>query len=692
MYAPHTCVRRPYSAPPLKLSMPRPSNGQRATVRLVSILISLALSCVYAGGQSRPIPSSARTGAQKRTSPRSDPKCSFLRSEYRRLDDEAQASADASQFGKGAKISDLGSLGATVDQLAESVAVSEEFAAKLSVLQMEIRSCDKGEALSSLTRLPFIDVTRQKHLLGAKTRWARLGGSDEDPQFAVISARINAVYDSEAKSFYNSDSVHANLDPDVVKDYPELLSLIEGSGLPPEQKRFLTEHSQFINYEEAGRLSNILRAIELDGSLMYAYTLRASLAERAKQAERTAQDLAAEQSREAARRMEGVMTWVWLASSVVLALCGALIVFANTKRYAKYKAIRDGKLLVPYWFGTKKLVLWEPGDAVVLLRDKKLVAMGDPTGGYASISPWDGEEYKGRITYKSQLKTYVSDSIHTSDGVPVKFELGIGWHIQNPNTYISRLAADYHQDEAHEGEPRGHSETMNPRSENYYDGKLKETAEKWIELLAGSTLREHICQLTVAKLISPYVQSYVDHYFQHSSDSTVKYERGTTTTLSEALAALNVKTREYGIGVQNLEIKNLHLPPNLEQKLQAVRLSFLEPPKSMAETEAKAIEQRGLTQTQVEALRGLADVIGRDSAAKIEFIKAIGLAKIPFVAPYAPPFSVMQSILAETKPKLAEPGTDFPRQPIGPAERVVEGAQQSTDQTDDSGDSKTKAE
>jgi hypothetical protein len=35
--------------------------------------------------------------------------------------------------------------------------------------------------------------------------------------------------------------------------------------------------------------------------------------------------------------------------------------------------------------------------------------------------------------------------------------------------------------------------------------------------------------------------------------------------------------------------------------------------------------------TQLEALRGLAEIIGKDNVARIEFMKAIGLTRIPFM-------------------------------------------------------------
>ena len=410
----------------------------------------------------------------------------------------------------------------------------------------------------------------------------------------TIIDRINAIYDNESKSFFNSDSIRAAVDPDIVKDYPELLTLIKESSLPAEQKSFMEQNSRFIRYDEAGRLYNILKGIDTNGTLAYAYTVRKSLAERAEQARLTAQADAARLAAQAARERADIMTWVWIGLFVVVAVLAGTLIFLNGKTYAKYKAIREGKLRRRYWFGTKELILWEPGEAVVLLKDKKLVAMVDATGGYTSISAWAGQEYKGRITYKTQMMKYTSDTIHTSDGIPISLELGILWQIQNPNTYVSRIAADYHEDGTHEGQPRGY--TDDPQVEKYYDRKLMEAAEKWIRLLAGSTLREYICELPVARVISPVVQAYIDRYFQPSADSTLEGSRGQEfdhrmpTKLEGARVALNEKTMKYGICVEELKVIKPNLPQNLEDKMSAVRISFFEPTQAEAETEAKTID------------------------------------------------------------------------------------------------------
>jgi len=626
------------------------------------------------------IPQTGTVQPRKPTSFRKDAKCVFLREESRRIQMEGADWANGSRFTDSIGIPQLESLGATIEELAESVATSEEFAAKLTVLGLRSASCVKGEDLSSLDRLMPVDGARQKHIVRVKTRWERLGGTESDPQARTIFEKVNAVYDAEARSFYNSDRVREVMDPDIIKDYPDLLFLIEGSALETEQKRFLRENSRHLRYEEAGRLFNVLNGLDPNGSLSYAYALRKVLVERAKEESATAQAEAAKQAEEASRTKEDVMTWVWIGGLVLLLAGIGLMVFLQSKKYARYKAIRDGVLIMPYRWGTRQLILWEPGEAVVIQREKRMVPMADPAGGYTSISTWAGEEYKGRISYKVQFMTWTSDPIYTSDGVLVNLTLDIWWLIQNPNLYVERISADYHAEDKHHGEQRGYTDI--PKGEKQFDRKLTETAEKWIRSLAGSTLREHICRLTSAKLISPYVQGYINRHFQAGATDGKQDPNELPTLLDNAGVALDRETMKDGIHIERLEVRELKLPQHVQDKLEGVRVTFLEAPQSEAQTEAGAIAIKGLGAAQVAALEGLAKVIGEHRVGQIELLKAFGMAKIPFVAPHAPALSLMQPITSIYQDSIQGiiPGPND--LPSGAATKIAETTQEAEKQSD----------
>lgn len=336
-------------------------------------------------------------------------------------------------------------------------------------------------------------------------------------------------------------------------------------------------------------------------------------------------------------RSETKRSWAWIVFFTVVLLLLTLVAYAYASyARAKYKAFRTGALRVPFLGGLAELILWEPGETVVLLKHKKLVPMTDPTGGYRVISALHGQEYKGRITFKSQFLEWTSDPILTSDGLLVNLTIVIGWLIKNPNLYVSRISADYHVDESHYGDKRAHTE--HPQAEKEYDKKLIEAAERWIKNLAGSALREHVCQLPVEKIISPYVQTYIQ---VESSDSKQPL-LGFSGLLDEARVGLNRELEEYGISIERLKVRELKLPEKINEKLEAVRLAFLEPVQSqqLSDAKGKAIERLG--EARAKALLDLAGAIGISNAAMVEIIKASGIAKIP-----APMLSMFQSIVTE---------------------------------------------
>lgn len=619
------------------------------------VLLSLALTVSIVSAQSPLIV--AKRKAPSGANHRSDPKCVFLNEEYRRVRKISEEMAVNARFSNAIKLIELPGIGATIDELADSIKTSEEIGTRMTILRLSRNSCELGESLSSLERLPTVEGERQRQLRRIMASWQTRGGEDESVHLKAIIDRINSIYDAEAKSFYNPESTRGDLDSDVGKDYPQLQLAIKESPLSNEQKTYLEQQSRYIRYDEAGRLFNILKGIDPNGTIGYAYTLRKSLAARVEQTERSARAEAAKNAAKEKKHREDMMTWLSMAGFLVAALVGGVFVFRNSRRYAQYRATRYGHLRMRYAFGTKELILWEPGEAVILLRNKKLTAMVDATGGYTTISAWKDEEYKGRITYKTQLMKYTSEAIQTSDGIAVRLELGIFWQIANPNHYVQRIAADFHEDGSHQGTPRAYSD--DPRGEKYYDKKLTEAAQKWIQILAGSSLREHICRLSAAKLISPSIQAYIQEYYGPAQQASENSHHFMPATLESAQAALSSKLDEYGIRIEKLEVIKLNLPKALEDKLETVRLSFLQPAQAAAETEARNIDKRGLNQLQNDALRDLADIIGKDNVAKIEFLKAIGLAKIPFVAPSAPPFAALQSIFT-SKPNSDPSFTEFP--------------------------------
>jgi hypothetical protein len=303
--------------------------------------------------------------------------------------------------------------------------------------------------------------------------------------------------------------------------------------------------------------------------------------------------------------------------ALALLVLSALWAWSDRTR-AKYRAFRQGLQRSPFWFGNAEWIFWEPGETVVLLERKRLVPMVDPQGGYRAISAWKEQEYRGRISYKTQFSTWKSDPIFTSDGLEVNLGLGIWWRIVDPGTYVSAIASDYHEGDQHRKENPG------------------EAAEFWIKKLAAGTLREEINQLPAEQLISPYVQAYLQ--VGQGAEKEVRVYNGPGAQnfagqLEKAQQKLNEKTHRYGIQIERLEVQELILPPLYQQKLERVRVAFLEPS-----------ESRAMTEAQVIALDGLAEVIGRDKVGLIEVLKHVDMSKLS-MNPFTGVVPVIQPML-----------------------------------------------
>jgi hypothetical protein len=549
------------------------------------------------------------TASTARRSSSSNPKCQFLRQELRRLAQEREEVVQNSPFRSVTNLEQLAEAEGTIDSLAQYFADVEQRMSRERILRDRISYCDAQRSLASMDRLESIERLRARQVDDVRGRWRAIAGEPDTPAEAAVVARINQVFEEEGLNLQRAAAVDHGWDPEVRMGYPNLVQLIRDSQLDPETKDSLSTKIALIRFEEAGRLANILAGIDKDSSLNYAIKLRNILAQRETLMEQVRRDRAAAEQKAVKERWRNLM---WTYGPLVFVGLGALVVAWVFLSYARAKvhAFRTGKKRVPYWGGLAELILWEPGETVVILQNKRLTPMGDPGGGMTSISAWRGQEYKGRITYKTRMSMWRSGPILTSDGLQVSLAFGIWWKIVDPGRHVSAIAADYHLGSEHRTD------------------ELTEAAEVWIERFAASTLREQVNMLPAERLISPYVQTYIQVANERSSEVPQFSD-----VLLTARAQLSEKTTAYGIQIERLEVQELILPPVYQEKLEAVRVAFLEPYQSKA-----------LTEAQVIALRGLASVIGPEKVGLIEILKHVDLSRAT-MNPFTGVVPVVQPIL-----------------------------------------------
>lgn len=160
--------------------------------------------------------------------------------------------------------------------------------------------------------------------------------------------------------------------------------------------------------------------------------------------------------------------------------------------------------------------------------------------------------------------------------------------------------------------------------------------------MAAGTLREHINKLPAEKLISPYVVAFIQVAEGKSGQALPQFSE----LIEEARAHLSEKTQRYGIEIERIEVQELLLPNQYQEKLEAVRVAFLEPAQARAEGDARRIAAAADTDARLKALEGLANIIGKEKTALIEILKTVDLSKVMAAPAFITATPVIQPLLS----------------------------------------------
>jgi regulator of protease activity HflC (stomatin/prohibitin superfamily) len=277
---------------------------------------------------------------------------------------------------------------------------------------------------------------------------------------------------------------------------------------------------------------------------------------------------------------------------VCLALVIAGIVFARVG-LARYFAIRDHQNDVVMFGGAVRLLLWEPNEGLVILRYKRVseIIQGG-TGGTKFIYPIKGEELKARIPTTFRMLTWEDPAILTRESIQVRMKVAVWWRVGDLKKYVFSIDPDMHSAGVHK------------------QVGILEAAEVWLKTLTESTLRTLASHSSVALLVSTKATSYL-----HVQPD----DRGVRPNLAvespDSLAAdlsreLQLKTAEYGLGIQRVEIQEIGLSKEIQEAINKVWKASLLPAQSEQEVRARQIE-----------LQGAAAVLGIDTVRMNEVLK-----------------------------------------------------------------------
>lgn len=280
----------------------------------------------------------------------------------------------------------------------------------------------------------------------------------------------------------------------------------------------------------------------------------------------------------------------------VLLVAVAPLVIWGQVRFSKYVAIRDRKKEVTLLGGMIKLILWEPNEGLVLLRNKAIseVIYNSP-GGTKFIYPIRGEELRARIPLALHLLTWEDEKILTRESIQVRMKVALWWRVLDLKAYVFSIDRNVHVENAHA------------------EMGLLEAAEVWLKTLTESTLRTIVSQLSVAFLVSSKATSYLHVEQSHNKElvSTLSPEVLTSESMADNLhRSLTPKVSEYGIELQRVEIQEIALSSEIQQAIDKVWKASLLPAQTEQEARARKIE-----------LQAVASVLGVEATALNELMQ-----------------------------------------------------------------------
>ena len=290
------------------------------------------------------------------------------------------------------------------------------------------------------------------------------------------------------------------------------------------------------------------------------------------------------------------MAGIIISLAILLVILILLLMIGYLIFISPYKAIRYHMNELDIFGGRVKLILWEPNEGIVVLRNKK-VHFTDitGTGGRKYIFPIIGEELRARVPLAIRFLIWEDEEVLTRESLQAHIRVAIWWKVADIVKYVFDIDRSIHINEQHD--------TVN----------VVEASEIWLKALAESTLRVLVSRASIAQLISAAATRYLE-VASHMEERQAM-ELDSVSTIAETIATrlheeLTNKVLSYGIGINRVEIQEVRLPIEVQQSVNKVWMAFLKPIQSEQEARARQIE-----------LETAAKVLGTDVVALNELLK-----------------------------------------------------------------------
>lgn len=276
---------------------------------------------------------------------------------------------------------------------------------------------------------------------------------------------------------------------------------------------------------------------------------------------------------------------LWVAVICLALLVGIPIMILLRVNLSTYFAIRNDLKEVEMFAGMIKLILWEPNEGLIVLKNKQVSeVINEEGGGRKYIYPIFGEELWARVSLAQHMLTWEDKNVLTGESLQLRIKAAIWWQIEDVNKYVFKIS---------------HLDTVS----RYQKSALQHTTDKWLQTLTESTLRAMASEMNVASLILPNAGE------QREINPRDLIPDAFVTRLRTTIAE---KAEEYGIQIHRAEIQEVSLPEDVQQAIRDTWTAKLRPLQSESEARAKQIEIEALIQT-----------LGRKDAADLQKLQAM---------------------------------------------------------------------
>jgi regulator of protease activity HflC (stomatin/prohibitin superfamily) len=288
----------------------------------------------------------------------------------------------------------------------------------------------------------------------------------------------------------------------------------------------------------------------------------------------------------------------------------AIFVWPVPFMFAKYQAVKRNKAEVDLLGGWIRLILWQPNEGVVVLRNKNVAFVDQHgRGGIKYIYPIRGEELRARVPLTIRMLTWEDDKVLTRESLRIHMKVVVWWNVANLLKYVFDI-----------------DRTVTAKSEEATEPDLLESSEAWLTALTEATIRVIASRASTAQLISTATTGYLKSHF--ANDGQIPDQAESVQTISETIAhqlqdELNLKASRYGISINRVEIQAIRLSGQVQEAINRVWLAFLKPVQSEQESRARQIE-----------LETTSKVLGTDAVALNELLKNFQGANFSFMPPF----------------------------------------------------------